>query len=144
MDRDEPGWLTTSFLCPNCGEYHDLVSEVKQLRMDAASNPVVPTPKSGVPPIKPGAPRGWCPWHETASPKFSAPCAWGCNARVHVHQEDLGPVKSGRAEKGYMVARCPACHRDNAVHPAYGKGGGIRTAKLDGDTPVVQLKMAKV
>ena len=69
MDRDEPGWLTTSFLCPSCRDYHDLVFGEKQLGM--GSDPVnqgIHPQKRGLPPVKRGTPEGWCIWHETASP----------------------------------------------------------------------------
>ena len=146
MDRDESGWLTTSFLCPVCRDYHDLVSDDKQLGM--GSDPVnqgIHPQKRGLPPVKRGAPEGWCIWHETASPQLSAPCAWEtCSVPVHVHRDALGAVKSGRSEKGYMVERCPKCHRYNAVFPTFGGKPGIRTMKLQGNEPVLQMKMARM
>ena len=55
----------------------------------------------------------------------------------------MGRVKSGHAGQGYLVQRCPACHRYNAVYPVYGKRA-IRTSKLEGDAPVMQLTMGRM
>ena len=141
MDRDYPGWTETSFLCPACHEYHELVSKAKQLQLVPGAAPPAKTHHRPLPPIKANAPEGYCRWHETASPQLEAPCAWEtCRTPVHVHKDALGKVKSGREGKGYLIQRCPACHRSNAVHPTYGKAG-IRTSKLEGDSPVLQLDM---
>ena len=145
MDRDEPGWTETTIFCPSCREDHVLVSDEKQFQLlpgQVASPPQVK--HRGLPSIKAGAPDGWCRWHETASPQLTAPCAWEtCRTPVHVHQDAMGRVKSGNAGQGYLVERCPACHRYNAVYPVYGKRA-IRTSKLEGDGPVMQLTMARM
>ena len=142
MDRDKPGWADMTILCPGCRDDHVIISGTKQLQLVPGEIPDVKTRRSHLPPLKPGAPEGWCRWHETASPELAAPCAWEtCRTPVHVHQDALGQVKSGAAGKGYLVQRCPACHRYNAVHPVYGKKGTIRTSKLDGATPVLQMAM---
>lgn len=144
MDRDEPGWIQTSYFCPPCREWHEIIAGTKQLQLsaDAPVDAAAPTNTRRLPPLKPGAPEGWCRWHDRASPQLSAPCAF-CGTPVHVHRDALGKVKSGAAEHGYLTERCPACHRYNAVHPTYGKSG-IRTSKLEGDTPVMQMTMGRM
>ena len=85
----------------------------------------------------------WCRWHKTSSPEYWAVCAY-CEAnRVHVHQDALGHVKPGRSGQGYLVERCAACHRYNAVHPVQGKNA-ISTAQLDNGAPVLQLTMERM
>ena len=147
MDQEQPGWIETSYFCPACRDYHDIISEVKQLQLSPDSTAVpgkFPANPRRLPPMKPGAPEGWCRWHETASPQLSAPCAWeSCRTPVHVHKDALGKVKSGAAGQGYLTERCPACHRYNAVHPTYGKAG-VRTSKLEGENPVLQMTMGGV
>ena len=150
MDREEPGWTDTTFFCPFCRDDHVLVSEEKQFQLippelrvrDRSGHPDstgTPPLNRGIPPLKHNAPEGWCRWHESASSQLTAPCAY-CRTPVHVHQDALGRVKSGREGKGYLVQRCPACHRFNAVHPVYSKKG-IRTSKLEDGAPVMQLTM---
>lgn len=145
MDRDEPGWTESSYFCPACRVWHDIISETKQLQLwSEAPVDADPSPANTrrLPPMKPGAPEGWCRWHNSASPQLSAPCAY-CGTTVHVHRDALGKVRSGAAEQGYLIQRCPACHRYNAVHPTYGKAE-IRTSKLEGDTPVMQMTMGRM
>ena len=143
MDRDYPGWTEETFFCPACREDHVLVSDAKQLQFvpgqDLHSSS---TNQRSLPPIPAGAPEGYCRWHQTASPELSAPCAY-CQTQLHVHQDAMGHVKSGQTEQGYLIQRCPACHRENAVHPIYGKRG-VRTSKLEGDSPVLQMTMGRM
>lgn len=145
MDGNHPGWTETSFWCPGCRQTHTLVSAEKQLQMQMISGRAGAHPSASggrrPPRMKPGAPEGWCHWHETASPQLATPCAWEtCRTSVHVHRNALGPVKSGRAGKGFLVERCPACHRYNAIHPTYGRNA-ISASKLEGGIPVLQLNM---
>lgn len=78
-------------------------------------------------------------FHKSRAPALAADCAY-CGTQLHVHQDDLGRVKSGRHDVGYLVEKCPACHRPNAVFPAYGIGG-IRAQKLSGVSPAMQMKI---
>ena len=134
----DPNWTEMTFYCPFCREDHVLLAGEKQGTMiarQAARTPAARRRPSGLPPMKPNAPEGWCRWHRTASPQLTAPCAWEtCRAPVHVHQNALGRVKTA-----YLVERCPTCHRNNAVYPTY--GAGIRTTKMAGDTPVLQTTL---
>ena len=142
MDRDEPGWAETTVWCYWHRERHTLVSEERQLQLPPGIS-VEPAPTRGhrLPPLPANAPEGYCRWHKTPSPELSAPCAWEtCRRPVHVHQDALGAVKSGRAAQGYLVERCPVCHRYNAVFPVYGKRA-VRTSKLADGAPVLQLTM---
>lgn len=142
LDRDEPGWTETTFYCPCCRDDHTVVSDSKQLQLTPGATAVPPPKHSGLPPVKRGRPEGWCRWHETASAQMAAPCAY-CRTPVHVHQDAMGHVKSGHAGQGYLVQRCPACHRYNAVYPVHGKRA-IRTSKLEGNAPVMQLTMGRM
>jgi len=62
---------------------------------------------------------------------------------VHVHQDALGMVKSGREGRGYLVERCAACGRDNAVQPVRGRNA-VQVARLEGGIPVLQLTLGKL
>lgn len=147
LNREEPGWEQTPIWCLWHKVHHVLLSDERQLPIPRGPTPGEGghTPGEGVstshrlPPIPAGKPANWCRWHETASPELAAPCAW-CRTSLHVHQDALGRVKSGAVGKGYLVQPCPACHRPNAVYPVHGKRA-IRTSKLEGDTPVMQLTM---
>lgn len=144
LDRDEPGWEETTFWCFWHLERHTLVSETKQLHL-IPGDPMdlAPSHSRHLPPLPANAPEGYCRWHKTASPELSAPCAWEtCRRPVHVHQDAMGAVKSGRAAQGYLVERCPVCHRYNAVFRVYGKQA-VRTSKLVDGAPVLQLTMGR-
>jgi len=147
MDRTDPGWTETEVRCPPCQIRHVIVSDQRQLEMLRASNPddQLPAKTHRLPRLKPGTPENWCRWHETTSPELAAPCAWEtCRARVHVHRDALGAVRSGRAGAGFLVQRCPACHRYNYVQPIYGGRPGIRTAKAENGAPVLQMAFRRM
>lgn len=78
-------------------------------------------------------------FHDSGAPAMAGACAY-CSAVLHVHRDALGRVKSGAHQAGYLEERCPACHRANAVVPAYGLGG-IRVAKLVEGAPAMQMKL---
>ena len=141
LNRDEPGWEASSYFCPACREWHEIIANEKQLGLGEI--PAKPTGGKGQPGLSPlpaNTPEGWCRWHETASPERAAPCAY-CGTQLHVHQDALAKVKPGQGEHdSYLVQKCPACHRPNAVHPTYVEGT-VRASKLDGDTPVTQTNM---
>ncbi len=140
LDRDEPGWETSSYRCPPCGEWHDIIRNVEQLQLGDKRSLNSGKSVRRLPPIPNGAPAGYCRWHQTASPERVAPCAY-CGTQLHVHQDALAKVKPGQGEHDtYLVEKCPACHRPNAVHPTYVEGV-VRASKLDGDTPVTQTTM---
>ncbi len=139
LDRDYPGWTVELIWCPWHREKHEIISDIRQAPLLAS--PVSRTGATFHRPSHRPRPVGWCPWHETASPQLTAPCAY-CDTQLHVHQPELAKVKSGRQELGYLVERCPACHRYNAVIPAYGLGG-IRTSRLADGAPVLQLKLGR-
>ena len=143
LDRDQPGWTEEVAWCPRCHVEHILRSGEKQLPMmpaDQAEEVLQTRRRMG---FRRDMPPGWCRWHETASPQLITGCAW-CQASLHVHKDAVGRVKSGRESKGYLVQRCPRCHHENAVYPHYRSRGGIRTSKLEGDTPVIQLNLGRV
>ena len=147
MNLDEPGWVETEVRCQGHRTWHVLLSDDRQgallAEMREAHTPDGGEPRGHrLPPIPAGKPETWCRWHETASPQLVAPCAW-CGTALHVHQDALGTVKSGRTGQGFLVQSCPACHRDDAIYPVYGKRA-IRTSKMEGETPVMQLTFGRM
>ena len=135
LDLTEPGWTVQYFPCPEHGEDHEIRSGL-----------LVSAPQGGQVRVS-AAPRGrvieggqFCT-HRTTSQAIAAPCAY-CGTRLHVHQDALGAVKSGRAGASFVEERCPACHRANAVLPAYGLGG-VRTSQIVDGAPALQLSLLR-
>lgn len=139
LAQDQPGWETEYYYCPPCREHHDIIAGEKQLGMGEMKQGSGKS-RSGLVPLPAGTPENYCRWHETTSPERAAPCAY-CGTQLHVHQDALAKVKPGQGEHdSFLVQKCPACHRPNAVHPTYVEGT-IRVSKLDGDTPATQTNM---
>jgi hypothetical protein len=142
LNRDQPGWTAETYICPACHDYHDIISTEKQLGL-GEEGPRSPSSGTGrrMPSAPAGAPVGWCVWHETASPKVEGPCAY-CGTSLHVHEDAIAHVTKGdgATRAGWLVQKCPACHKANAVHPTYAKGV-VETSKLDGDSPVEENRM---
>lgn len=140
LDRDEPGWTVEDMWCRLHQEYHELKPAPGQRAMlatpeRAAMKPARPTQRFVV--LEGGV---RC-FHANTSPALAGPCAY-CGVMLHTHADALGAVKSGRAGAGYLEERCPACHRANAVYPAYGLGG-IRVMPLAEEGPVMQMKLVR-
>lgn len=148
LDRDQPGWTEYSVTCQFHRAEHTLHRDPGQVPLATLAPEAsgsTPRKLGGLPPVPKGRdPATWCVWHETSSPAVHGPCAWCGTDRLHVHRDALGTVRSGAAGAGYLVERCPACHQYNAVSPVYGtrpNHPAIRTARLEGDTPVIQLSL---
>lgn len=82
-------------------------------------------------------PPNWCRWHETATAAVVALCAHCGTARLHVHTQQVVAAK----RQGYIIERCPACHRYNAVMAAH-RGGGVGTLKMEDGQLVREPEMA--
>ena len=146
MDQETPNWTEHEFFCRWCRAYHVIIRGEHQVRMTAGDIPGelhagTPRRRRHLPAIPRGASESYCIWHETSSPELHAPCAY-CGTDMHAHQDALGKVKSGRAGLGYLIEKCPAGHHENAVMPVFGKKT-IRTAKLEGGAPVLQMSLLK-
>lgn len=144
LDRDNPGWTEAEVACRRCREYHTVTRDPGQMPMLRPGSGGRPRADRGrdrrSPPIPANAGPDWCRWHRTSSPSVHHPCAHCGSRRLHVHQDMLGPVRSGRAGQGYLVERCPACHQSNAVQPLY-TGRGVRASRIDDSGPVVQMTL---
>ena len=145
-DFADPNWTEVTIWCRWCGVDHLVTRGREQLELVPGSleaEAAAGTPRlHRLPPRPAGVSASWCRWHETASPEYWADCAYCGANRVHVHQDMLGHVKPGRSGQGYVVERCAACHRYNAVHPVGQRA--IRTAQLDNGAPVLQLTMGRM
>ena len=146
LDRETPNWTEHEFFCRWCRKYHIIVPGEHQVRMSAGAIPGqlhagTPRRRRPLPAIPPGASENYCRWHQASSPELHAACVW-CGTDLHVHQDALGRVKAGRAGKGYLIQKCPACHRENAVRPVRDKKA-ITTAKLEDGVPVVQMSLIR-
>ena len=138
LNRDKPGWTLELVRCPKHGGYHELTPDGGRMfslaaegqESDPARRPLVRFRL-----LDDGA---RC-FHESRAPSLSAACAY-CGATLHAHKDDLGRVKSRSHVAGFLTERCPACHRANAVFPAYGLGG-IRVSKLAEGAPAMQGKL---
>lgn len=154
LDVEEPGWaeFTLRETCRACRVHHTIHPVVGQRSYLGAP------PDSGYTPRKgrglPRAPAGrdperWCPWHDTESTKISGRCAWGCDAEVHSHRPLLAAAATGGSlrrdqARGWVVERCPACHRDSALLPVAGGRPGrleVRVMRLVEGRPVAQLSL---
>ena len=140
LDRDTPDWTEHVYFCRWCQDEHIIHSEDRQLSIVAGrDHEAAARPKGqSLPAIPVEASENYCRWHRTSSPQMAAPCAF-CGTELHVHQDALGSVKSGRAGQGFLIQKC-ICRRENAVMPVYGKKA-IRTAKLEDGKPVLQLSL---
>ena len=139
-DRYDPQWAVDSIWCPLHQEYHEFSRDIPQVPMAIGASER-PSPLPGKTRQKKFSllPDGRACFHDNSSPAVSGPCPH-CGTILHVHQDMLGPLKSGRHGTGYLEERCPACHRWSAVHAAYGLGG-IRTSKLAEGGPAMQMKL---
>lgn len=88
-----------------------------------------------------GYPKGWCRWHQTPTPKLEARCSY-CRTRVHTHRDRLAEAK--RQGEGFVVERCPACHRPNALRELYGGGDRVGALAMENDALVVQGRLKGV
>jgi phage FluMu protein Com len=143
LDRDEPGWTEHRFWCYGCRVEHVLTPSRPQGRLLPAAAPLDGGRRTWrTKTAEPAARADWCVQHGTASRELTAPCAY-CDKPLHVHQDALGAVKSGREGRGYLVEQCPRCGQPNAVQPVYGKYA-IRTARLEDGAPVLQLTLGRI
>lgn len=139
LNRDYPGWTVEYFPCQVHDEDHEIRADVLQPSF-VRPGPVARGAAAAVM-TKPAGrvlDNGLFCTHATAANPLVGNCAF-CGTRLHVHQADLGAVKSGRAGTGFLEEKCPACHRPNAVHAAYGLGG-IRTSRIVEGGPAMQMK----
>ena len=137
LDQDKPGWTVEMVRCPLHGGYHELVANPGQRPLSGGSDEAAGRRK----PAQRFAllEGGLRCFHQSRAPALSGPCAH-CGTTLHTHQDLLGRVKSGRLGKGYIEERCPACHRSNAVFPAYGVGG-IRVMRVADGEAAMQMKL---
>lgn len=146
LDLTDPNWEDTTIWCRWCGEDHPVSRSQPQLNLIPGQRYTgeAKTAKGSRLPARPkNASATYCVWHETSSPELKAECAYCGADRVHVHQDKLGHVKPGRSGQGYLVERCAACHRYNAVQPVQGQRA-IRTAQLENGRPVRQLTIGRL
>lgn len=78
---------------------------------------------------EPLEPRRYYCGHDAKDEAVWGRCAH-CGTAMHVHRSQLREAK----REGYILERCPACHRPNAVKSTL--RGEVWTAALDGAKPV--------
>lgn len=140
LDEDKPDWTEERVWCPPHRQFHTLVRQLGQIAMLGQDEDEQRTTGRRPAGVLLADGKTLC-FHGNGSAAVYGDCAY-CGARLHAHQSDLAAVKSGKAEAGYLEEKCPACHRPNAVHAAYGLGG-IRTTRLEAGAPAMQGKLAR-
>lgn len=138
-----PSLDETVIRCPFHREYHPL--RLNDLHLQPSPPEVSnhqQVRRSNLPAIPAQAGPNWCRWHQTSSPRLTGICTY-CGDELHVHQDALGSVKSGRAGQGYLIEKCPHGHHENAVMPVYGRKA-IRTARLEQGAPVLQMTLGGI
>lgn len=142
LDEDQPGWTVATVWCRFHRAEHQYTAPQGQRALFGDSR------RGELRQVLPRVPRGTkledgtlC-FHGDSRPGgiIWAACTY-CATRLHVHAAALAAVKSGRHGAGYLTEWCPACHRAQAVYPAYGGLGGVRTGKLADGAPVMQLRI---
>lgn len=141
--QHHPGLDETEIRCPFHREYHPL--RLNDLHLQSPQPEISNHQqvwRSNLPAIPVNAGANYCRWHRTSSPALIGHCVY-CGDELHVHQDALGSVKSGRAGQGYLVEKCPHGHHENAVMPVYGRKA-IRIARLEQGAPVLQMTLSGV
>lgn len=85
--------------------------------------------------------RRGCQWHSSRTPRLEASCAY-CQSIVHTHKELLDQAQ--RQGEGFVLERCPACHRLNALRRLYGGRGLLGALAVEDGAPVVQGRLLPV